>query len=306
MKLPIWLKQALSGRERAVRYTNPGIVAYYWDGGAPKRHAVKDISSTGAYLDGNELWCVGTVITLTLQKEDGEGEGGAEVPFVSLSCRVVRHTPGGTGIEFMLRTDKERRALREFMRSAVQKSDKRGEGGAAGVGGAARGQALVELMAVIPMLFLLIALAFNFGTWLYGWVAVGNATRAAGDYAILSGASAGLPPTATSATLQSLVTTDLTHLPYQSSTNPKACIQKNDNGVITTLLEMPSGACADYSNPPLDTEPIVPGGTATHPNVAVDITYTYTSFFTGARILGLPLTVLPGTIHRRAVMRILI
>lgn len=167
--------------------------------------------------------------------------------------------------------------------------------------GSADGQALVELAVAIPMIFLLIALALNFGTWLYGWVAVGNAARAAGDYALMGGAYAGLPPTATSSTLQSLINTDLTYLPNTSSSNPNVCVQENNNGTITKLLEAPSGACATantaYGSAPADPEP------ATYVSVAVDITYTYTSFFTGSRILGLPLAVLPSTIHRRTVMR---
>jgi hypothetical protein len=174
-----------------------------------------------------------------------------------------------------------------------------------GKAGAEQGQALVELAVVIPMIFLLIALALNFGTWLYGWVAVGNAGRAAGDYAILGGASAGLPPTATSSGLQSLITTDLTYLPNVSSSNPQACVRENNNGAYTVLMEMPSGACASYSNPPLDPEAVSPGGALTYANLAVDVTYTFTPFFLGSKILGLPLTVLPTTIHRRTIMRIL-
>lgn len=174
------------------------------------------------------------------------------------------------------------------------------------------GQALVELAVAIPMIFLLIALAFNFGTWLYGWVAVGNATRAVGDYAILSGSSAGLPPTATSSGLQALINSDLTYLPNTSSSNPNVCVQKNNNGTITKMFEVPSGAsgaCAAantaYGSAPVDPEAKVTGGTLTYPSVTVDITYTFTPFFLGSKILGLPLTVLPTTIHRRTVMRVL-
>jgi Flp pilus assembly protein TadG len=296
MGLLIWLvRQGPPRKKRAVRYANPGLVAYYWDGGAPKGHVVGDISLTGAYVYTKELWCVGTIVTLTLQKA-GDGETRpAAASSITLPCRVARHGQDGIGFNFMLRREEERKVLKRFMRSAAK----------LGSAGAEQGQALVEFLAVIPMLFLLIALAFNFGTWLYGWGAVGNAARAAGGYAIMGGAYAGLPPTATSATLQALVTTDLTHLPYQSSTNPKACIRKNNNGTITTLMEMPTGACASYSNPPADTEPIATGSTITYPNLAVDVTYTYTSFFTGTTILGLPLTVLPASIHRRAVMRML-
>src|SRR6185437_14827028 len=271
MEFPIWLRQLLFRSERALRYANPAIVAHYWDGGAPKGHRVRDISATGAYLYTNERWYVGTIIELTLQRDGGEAEGDSGLPFVSVTCRVVRHTPDGVGIKFMLPRSKERKALKRFMRSAaLDKWLLRHDGASVGD---EQGQALVELAVAVPMIFLLIALTFNFGTWLYGWTAVGNAARAAGDYSILSGTSAGLPPTATSRGLQSLIATDLTYLPNVSSSNPKACVQNNNNGTIKKLLESPSGACATanaaYGAPPADTEAKAPTTTLTYPNVTV-------------------------------------
>ena len=88
------------------------------------------------------------------------------------------------GFNFVLKREQERKALKRFMQSGAKLVSAGGD----------RGQALVEFVAVIPMLFLLIALAFNFGTWLYGWVAVGNAARAAGDYAMIGGAYADCRP----------------------------------------------------------------------------------------------------------------
>jgi hypothetical protein len=299
MGLLIWLlKQGPPRKKRALRYANPGLVAYYWDGGAPKEHAVGNISSTGAFVYAKELWCVGTIVTVTLQRA-GEGERLDAVSSITLPCRVARHGEEGIGFNFVVQREEERKALKRFMRNTARLGD----------GGADRGQALVEFLAVIPMLFLLIALAFNFGTWLHGWVAVGNAARAAGDYAILSGSSAGLPPTATSAGLQALINTDLTHLPNVSGSNPGLCVRKNNNGTITTMMEAPGGACATansaYGAPPTDPEAKAAGSTLTYPSVTIDITYTFTPFFLGSRILGLPLTILPPTIHRRTVMRIL-
>lgn len=168
-----------------------------------------------------------------------------------------------------------------------------------------RGQALVEFAAVVPILFLLIVLAMNFGGLIDAWITVENATRAAADYAILGGSSAGSPVTATASSLQSLINADMAALPNLSSSNPKACVRENNNGTYTTLLEMPTGACASYSNPPADTEPVSSGSTVTYANIAVDITYTYNSFFSGSNFMGLPLAVLPSSVHRRAVMRIL-
>jgi PilZ domain/TadE-like protein len=299
MGLLIWLvKQGPPRKKRAPRYANPGLVAYYWDGGAPKGHVVGDISSTGVYVNTKELWCVGTIVALTLQ-EAGDREATAAGSSITLPCRVVRHGEDGIGFNFVLKREEERKALKRFMRSGAK----------LGSAGGDRGQALVEFVAVIPMLFLLIALAFNFGTWLYGWVAVGNAARAAGDYAILSGSSAGLPPTATATGLQAVINTDLTHLPNTSGTNPGLCVRKNNNGTVTTLMEAPGGACASansaYGAAALDPEAKAAGSALTYPSVTIDITYTFTPFFLGGNVLGLPLTILPTTIHRRTVMRVL-
>ena len=168
----------------------------------------------------------------------------------------------------------------------------------------AEGQALVELGMIIPILFLLIVLALNFGGLINAWVSVANATRAAGDYVILGGSSAGLPTPATASSLSSLINADLGNLPNLSGTNPTVCVRKNNNGTYTTILETPSGACANYSNPPSDGEPIAAGNTANYINYAIDITYTYSAFFTGARLFGYPLPSLPSSVHQRSVMRL--
>lgn len=168
------------------------------------------------------------------------------------------------------------------------------------------GQALVEFAAVVPLLFLLIVLGMNFGGLIGAWVDVANATRAAADYAILSGDSAGSPTLATSSTLAALITADLAALPTPSTTT-KVCVRQYNNSnstPVSTILETPSGACTGVASPPPDSELIVTGGSAKYVSVAVDITYYYSSFFSGSTFLGLPLTVLPSAVHQRAVMRV--
>jgi hypothetical protein len=165
--------------------------------------------------------------------------------------------------------------------------------------GNSQGQALVELALATPMLFLLIALAFNFGGWLYAWVQVGNAARAATNYGIFGSSSLGLPGTPTSTQLAKLMDADLASLPNTSVSNPVIAVCKNNNGTVTpitgagTVISI-SGTC---SSPPADPE------APSYSTLTVDITYTYSSFFTGATFLGYGLTVLPSTIHRRVVMR---
>jgi hypothetical protein len=166
---------------------------------------------------------------------------------------------------------------------------------------------MVELALIVPFAFLLIVIIMNFSGVINAWMSVSNAARAAGDYAILSGSSAGLPTTATSASLKSLINADLAALPNLGASNPAACIRKNNNGTPTTILETPSGACSDVKLPALpgDGEFIAAGSTVTYANITVDITYTYTPFFLGTRIFGYALPGVPTRVHQRSVMRIL-
>lgn len=168
----------------------------------------------------------------------------------------------------------------------------------------ARGEALVEVTLIAPFLFFLVVLVIDFAGLIGAWMEVANAARAAADYAILSGSSAGLPPQATASSLQSLITNDLAKLPG-SSTNTNACLQVNNNGTITATTLMGSNACSNYSAPPSDGEEIASGNSTKYVNLAVDITYTYTPFMVGSRFLGYFLPNIPTSVHQRSVMRIL-
>jgi hypothetical protein len=101
-RLGQWLRN-----DRAIRYPAPSIVAYYWDGGAPCPHPVKDISITGAYLCGANPWQPGTVIT-------GTFSGPCE-PDLTMTFRVVRRGPDGIGISFAPQTKQERLDLQRFL-----------------------------------------------------------------------------------------------------------------------------------------------------------------------------------------------
>lgn len=95
-----WLSGWLTGESRKVtRKPNPPLVAYFWDGGHPVAHAVRDISSTGFYLITDQRWLVGTLIMMTLQKTKN-GSVIAECTVVVLS-KVIRHGEDGVGFEFV-------------------------------------------------------------------------------------------------------------------------------------------------------------------------------------------------------------
>ena len=101
-RLRQWLRN-----DRAIRYPAPPIVAYYWDGGVPCPHPVKDISITGAYLYGANPWQPGTVIT-------GAFRGLFDLD-LSMAFRVVRQGPDGIGIRFMPQTKQERLDLKRLV-----------------------------------------------------------------------------------------------------------------------------------------------------------------------------------------------
>jgi Flp pilus assembly protein TadG len=163
---------------------------------------------------------------------------------------------------------------------------------------ACRGQSLVEFALLVPVIFLLILNAINIGGFIYSWITVANAARAAGQFAILGASSVGLPHTGTAAQLQTLVTNETSSLPNASSTNPTVTACENDNGTVFAFPQTtPTTACAvGVTVPP--TDPEAPG----YVTLAVDVTYTFTPFVPA---FSFPLTALPGTIHRRVVMRML-
>jgi Flp pilus assembly protein TadG len=288
MGLFVWLvQQGPPRKKRAVRYADPGLVAYYWDGGAPKKHVVANISSTGAHVHTKELWCVGTIVTLTLQKA-GDGENMSDAPSITLPCRVARHGQDGIGFNFMLQREQDRRSFMRFMRSAV----KLGKGGT-------EGQALVEFALTVPLLFLLIVNIINFGGWLYGWIAVANAARAGANYAAIGASSVGYPAEAAATDVVTLGQNETGTLPNWTTSNPAVTVCQNYNGTATLLRS--TSVCPAGTAPPNDPE------TPAYTSLAIDVTYTYSPFIPLFQFpsLGIYATLPPSTIHRRTVMRIL-
>jgi hypothetical protein len=84
---------------KSLREAAPDLAAYYWTGGAPKAHSVRDISSLGLYVVTEERWYPGTLILMTLQ----ELENGTEIVehSVSVHSRAVRWGNDGVGLQFI-------------------------------------------------------------------------------------------------------------------------------------------------------------------------------------------------------------
>lgn len=93
--------RGLSGRERrkAERRAIPGLVAYYWDGGAPVAHSVRNISLTGMYLLTGQRWYPGTVMTMRLQQMDSADADPDHS--IAVHARVVRSDIDGVSLAFI-------------------------------------------------------------------------------------------------------------------------------------------------------------------------------------------------------------
>ena len=157
---------------------------------------------------------------------------------------------------------------------------------------AEQGAALIESALVLPLLLLLMLNAVNFGTYIFGWITVNNAARAAAEYRIYNGVAVGFPATPSYAQVQALVTTDVSslHSPLFNSWSLTICT--NNNGSVSC-----QGAGA-YTAPP-DPEP------GSYTLYSVDVAYNYAPLFSSFSVprLGIYLTILPTTIHRQVVMR---
>lgn len=96
-----WFGGPSSGeRRKASRMSGPALVAYYWDGGAPVAHPIRDISQGGFYLDTKERWYPGTLLMVTLQRTDTAEKGQAAS--VSVQSRVVRTGEDGVAFAFVV------------------------------------------------------------------------------------------------------------------------------------------------------------------------------------------------------------
>ena len=87
-------------RRRSSRHRAPGLIAYYYTGGAPKPHKIGDISATGFYLVTEERWLPDTMIRMTLQRAGSEGENPEDA--ISVVSRIIRYGSDGVGSEFIL------------------------------------------------------------------------------------------------------------------------------------------------------------------------------------------------------------
>ena len=84
-------------------------------------HDIKDISSKGLYLVTEERWYPGTLVLMTLQKEDGEEEGDERS--ISVYSRAVRCSDDGVGLQFVLSYTGDSRMGMDLLVDKVDKKE---------------------------------------------------------------------------------------------------------------------------------------------------------------------------------------
>jgi Flp pilus assembly protein TadG len=158
-----------------------------------------------------------------------------------------------------------------------------------------RGAALLEYALLLPVLLLLMLNTANFAPYLFAWITVNDAARAATEYQIYNGAAVGQQSIPTAAQVEALVTSEVQSLHNNPSVTVEICSNNSSSG---TAVYNCSGTGTAFT-PPADPDP------TRFVLTAVIINYTYqpiAGLFT-LPIINVPLTIPPTTMTRRIVMR---
>ena len=102
-----WLFPDHPDLRKAPRDPAPGLAVYFWTGGAPQAHSIRDISATGLYVVTAERWYPGTQVRMTVTRKD-RGEQPAERS-ITVETRAIRWGSDGVGLEFVLQNARKLR-----------------------------------------------------------------------------------------------------------------------------------------------------------------------------------------------------
>ena len=98
-----WLERwLLPDPRKSPRVPAPALAVYFWTGGVPQAHGIRDISATGLYVVTEERWYPGTVVRMTITTTNSVVEQPAGLS-ITVQARAVRWGDDGVGLEFVLR-----------------------------------------------------------------------------------------------------------------------------------------------------------------------------------------------------------
>ncbi len=80
-----------------------GLTAFFWTGGSPKAHVIRDINSSGMYVKTSERWYIGTVIRMTLSMASGQDSG--PVSSICVHAEAINWGNDGVDLRFVVPDD---------------------------------------------------------------------------------------------------------------------------------------------------------------------------------------------------------
>lgn len=117
-----WFEELMAGNQRRPqRYIAPRVVAYFFDGGAPSAHCIRDISSNGLYLLTTQRWYPGTLVTMTLQRTEKDQAGVKQS--ITVQARVMRSAEDGVGLRFVVPRTQEGRRIQQYIADGIEVQD---------------------------------------------------------------------------------------------------------------------------------------------------------------------------------------
>jgi hypothetical protein len=117
-----WFEELMAGNQlRPQRYVAPRLVAYFFDGGTPTAHCIRDVSSSGMYLLTTQRWYPGTLVTITLQRTEKDQAGVKQS--ITVQARVMRSAEDGVGLRFVVPKTAEGRRIQQYVADGVEVED---------------------------------------------------------------------------------------------------------------------------------------------------------------------------------------
>jgi hypothetical protein len=117
-----WFEELMAGNQRRPqRYVAPRLVAYFFDGGTPTAHCIRDVSSSGMYLLTTQRWYPGTLVTITLQRTEKDQAGVKQS--ITVQARVMRSAEDGVGLRFVVPKTAEGRRIQQYVADRVEVQD---------------------------------------------------------------------------------------------------------------------------------------------------------------------------------------
>ncbi|HEU5350731.1 MAG TPA: PilZ domain-containing protein [Terracidiphilus sp.] len=111
----------ISIHKRSERRLTPELAAYHWAGSAFRQESVYNISSSGLYLQTDERWEPGQVVSLTFQRK---GPPEKESPRrIAVQARAVRCGRDGVGLSFELPSGMDLHFWESPLKSASEQTE---------------------------------------------------------------------------------------------------------------------------------------------------------------------------------------